>query len=74
MAGRAWDKADRRGVALMQANGVVFTKADAAFVGAVKTKTAPLEDAWIKAAEGRGLKDAKKVLAEFRGEIAKLEK
>jgi TRAP-type C4-dicarboxylate transport system substrate-binding protein len=74
MAGRAWDKADRRGVALMQANGVQFTKADAAFVNAVKSKTAPLEEAWIKAAEGRGLKDAKKVLAEFRSEIAKLEK
>jgi len=74
MAGRAWDKADRRGIALMQANGVVFTQADTAFVKAVKGKTDALEDAWIKAAEGRGLKDAKKVLAEFRGEIAKLEK
>jgi len=74
MAGRAWDKADRRGVALMQANGVVFTKADAAFVNAVKAKTGALEDNWIKAAEARGLKDAKKVLAEFRAEIAKLEK
>lgn len=74
MAGRAWDKADRRGVALMQANGVQFTQADAAFVKEVKAKTAPLEDTWIKAAEGRGLKDAKKVLADFRAEIAKLEK
>ena len=74
MAGRAWDKADRRGIALMQANGVVFTKADAAFVAAVKSKTDPLEDAWVKAAEARGLKDAKKVLAEFRAEIAKLER
>jgi TRAP-type C4-dicarboxylate transport system substrate-binding protein len=74
MAGRAWDKADRRGIALMQANGVEFTKADAAFVNAVKTKTAGLEDTWVKAAEGRGLKDAKKVLADFRGEISKLEK
>ena len=58
----------------MQANGVEFTKADAAFVNAVKTKTAGLEDTWVKAAEGRGLKDAKKVLADFRGEISKLEK
>jgi TRAP-type transport system periplasmic protein len=74
MVGRAWDKADRRGIALMQANGVEFTKADAAFVSAVKVKTSALEDNWVKAAEGRGLKDAKKVLAEFRAEIAKLEK
>jgi len=74
MAGRAWDKADRRGVALMQANGVEFTKADATFVAAIKAKTGALEEAWIKAAEARGLTDAKKVLADFRAEIAKLEK
>lgn len=74
MTGRAWDKADRRGTALMQASGVTFTKADAAFVAAVKAKTGALEDNWVKAAEARGLKDAKKVLAEFRAEIGKLEK
>jgi TRAP-type C4-dicarboxylate transport system substrate-binding protein len=74
MAGRAWDKADRRGIALMQASGVQFVKADAPFVDVVKGKTSALEDNWIKAAEGRGLKDAKKVLAEFRAEIAKLER
>ena len=53
---------------------VVVTKADAKFVQEVKDKTAPLEQAWVKAAEGKGLKNAAKVLAEFRGEIAKLEK
>jgi len=74
MAGRAWDKADRRGVALMQANNVEFTKADPAFVNAVKSKTSALEDNWIKAAEARGMKDAKKALADFRAEITKLEK
>jgi TRAP-type C4-dicarboxylate transport system substrate-binding protein len=74
MMGRAWDKVDRRGTALMQANDVTFTKADAAFVNAVKSKVGALEESWIKAAEGRGLKDARKVLAEFRAEIAKLEK
>jgi TRAP-type C4-dicarboxylate transport system substrate-binding protein len=74
MAGRAWDKADRRGIALMQASGVEFTKADAAFVNAVKARTGALEDNWVKAAEARGLKDAKKVLADFRAEISKLEK
>lgn len=74
MTGRAWDKVDRRGMALMQASGVQFVKADAAFVNAVKSKVGALEDNWIKAAEERGLKNAKKVLAEFRAEIAKLEK
>ena len=74
MAGRAWDKADRRAYALMQANNVEITKADAAFVNAVKSKTAALEDGWAQAAEARGLKDPKKVLADFRAEITKLEK
>ncbi len=72
--GRNWDKQDRRGMAYMQAAGVQFTKADAKFVADVKAKTAGLEDKWVKDAEARGLKDAKKVLAEFRAEIAKLEK
>jgi TRAP-type C4-dicarboxylate transport system substrate-binding protein len=74
MLGRGWDKVDRRGMAFMQAAGVQFTKADAAFVNAVKTKTAGLEDSWAKAAEAKGLKDAKKVLADYRAEIAKLQK
>ncbi|EHR73200.1 TRAP-type C4-dicarboxylate transport system, periplasmic component [Burkholderiales bacterium JOSHI_001] len=74
MLGRGWDKVDRRGMAFMQANGVQFTKADAAFVKAVKDKTSGLEDSWAKAAEAKGMKDPKKVLAEFRAEIVKLEK
>ncbi|PUE11049.1 ABC transporter substrate-binding protein [Limnohabitans sp. T6-5] len=72
--GRGWDKVDRRAFALMQANGVQVTKADAKFVADVKAKTAPLEQVWVKAAEGKGLKNPAKVLADFRAEIAKLEK
>jgi len=72
MMGRGWDKVDRRGMAFMQAAGVSFTKADAAFVSEVKAKTAGLEQAWATAAEAKGLKDAKKVLADYRAEIAKL--
>ena len=73
MFGKAWDKVDRRGMAFMQAAGVQFTKADAAFVKTVKDKTAPLEDKWARDAEAKGLKDPKKALAEFRAEIAKLQ-
>ena len=58
----------------MQANSVQITKADAKFVADVKSKTAPLEQNWIKQAEAKGLKNADKVLAEFRAEISKLEK
>ena len=74
MFGRGWDKVDRRGMAFMQAAGVQFTKADATFIKAVKDKTVAVEDRWATAAEAKGLKDAKKVLAEFRAEIKKLEK
>ena len=74
MFGRGWDKVDRRGMAFMQAAGVQFTQADAAFVKAVQAQTAPVEDKWATAAEAKGLKDAKKVLAEFRAEIQKLSK
>ncbi len=73
MFGRGWDKVDRRGMAFMQAGGVQFTKADAAFVKAVAAKTAPLEDNWAQAAEAKGLKGAKKALADYRAEIKKLQ-
>ena len=73
MIGKGWDKVDRRGMAYMQANGVQFTKADPAFVKAVTEKTSGLVDTWAKAAEAKGMKDPKKVLADFRAEIAKLQ-
>ena len=72
--GRGWDKVDTRAFALMQANGVQVTKADAKFVAEIKSKTSALESKWVKEAEAKGLKDAAKVLAEFRAEIAKQEK
>jgi TRAP-type C4-dicarboxylate transport system substrate-binding protein len=72
--GRNWDKVDRRGIAFMQAAGVQFTQADPAFVKAVRERTASLEDAWVKAAEAKGLKEARKQLAAFRAEVARLER
>ena len=74
MFGRGWDKVDRRGLAFMQAAGVQFVKADAAFVKAVQDKTGAVEDKWATAAEAKGLKDAKKALADFRADIKNLEK
>jgi TRAP-type transport system periplasmic protein len=73
MIGRGWDKVDRRGMAFMQAAGVQFTKADPAFVKAVQERTTPLEARWAAEAEKKGLKDAKKVLSDFRAEIKKLQ-
>lgn len=72
--GRAWDRVDLRATALMQANGVQITKADAKFVADVKTRTGSLEQKWVADAKAKGLKDPAKVLAEFRAEIAKQEK
>ena len=40
----------------------------------IKSKTSALEQKWVKEAEAKGLKDAAKVLAEFRSEIAKASK
>ena len=74
MMGKGWDKVDRRGMAFMQAAGVQFTRADAAFVKNVLEKTDPLVETWAKAAEAKGMKDPKKALADFRAEIRKLEK
>jgi TRAP-type C4-dicarboxylate transport system substrate-binding protein len=74
MFGLSWDAADRRGVALMQANNVQIVKADAKFVAEVKAKTAPLEQKWIADSVAKGLPDAAKILAEFRAEIARQEK
>ena len=73
MMGRGWDNVDRRGLAFMQAAGVQFATADAAFVKAVGEKTAPVIDAWVKAAEAKGLPNARKLLGEYRAEIKKLQ-
>lgn len=73
MFGRSWDKVDRRGMAFMQAAGVQFTKADPAFVKAVEAKTAPVIDAWAAKVEAKGVKDPKKLLADYRAEIKKLQ-
>jgi TRAP-type C4-dicarboxylate transport system substrate-binding protein len=72
--GRNWDKVDRRAFGLMQANNVQVTKADAKFVGDVKSKTSALEQKWVQDAKAKGLANADKVLAEFRSEIAKASK
>jgi TRAP-type C4-dicarboxylate transport system substrate-binding protein len=72
--GRSWDKADRRAMALAQANNIQVTRADAAFIKDLKAKTQPLEEQWAKDAEAKGLKNAAKVLADFRAEIAKASK
>ncbi len=71
--GAGWDKVDDASVnGAQKAQGVQRIKASDAFVNEIKAKQAPLEDKWAAAAEAKGLKNAKAVLAEFRAEIAKV--
>jgi TRAP-type C4-dicarboxylate transport system substrate-binding protein len=68
--GEGWDKVDaasRDGV--QKAQGVQRIPADKAFVKAVADKQDYLETKWAASAMVKGLKDPKKVLAEFRAEI-----
>ena len=70
--GKYWDETDAASREVQKAAGVQSVTADARFVAEFKAKTAALEEAWIKEAEGKGLKNAKAVLDEFRAEIAKV--
>ena len=68
--GEGWDKVDaasRDGA--QKAQGVARIQADKAFVKAVADKQDYLETKWAASAMVKGLKDPKKVLAEFRAEI-----
>lgn len=68
--GAGWDKVDaasRDGA--QKAQGVQRIMADKVFVKAVADKQDYLETKWAASAMVKGLKDPKKVLAEFRAEI-----
>ena len=67
-----WDRTDAASRDIQKTTGVQRQMANEAFVNEVKAKQAQLEDKWVAAAEGRGLKNARAVLAEFRAETQKL--
>ncbi len=71
-AGQAWDKNAEAGWNVAKANNVQVTRADAAFVAAVKDRTAKFEQEWLNDAKAKGI-DGPKVLAEYRAELKKLE-
>lgn len=68
--GRSWDRADRTGTAVMQANGVEVVNASKSFIDEVKAKTSTLESKWVSEAKARGLANPEQVLKEYRGLIA----
>ena len=67
-----WDRTDAASRDIQKTTGVQRQMANEAFVNEVKAKQAQLEDKWVAAAEARGLKNARAVLAEFRAETQKL--
>ena len=71
-AGQAWDKQAKAGWEVIKANNIQVVKADAAFVKAVRGRTAKFEEEWLKEASAKGI-DGRKVLAEYRAELKKLE-
>ena len=72
LLGKFWDRGDEVGRDALKANNVPTITADAAFLKELNTKIGPLEESWFKLAAEKGV-DGKKVLAEFRAEIKKVE-
>jgi TRAP-type C4-dicarboxylate transport system substrate-binding protein len=72
MFGEGWDKVDAASREVQKAQGVARIMANPAFVKAVADKQDYLETKWAASAQVKGLKDPRKVLAEFRAEIAKV--
>jgi len=72
LIGKHWDRGDQIGREALKANNVPTITANAAFLKALDAKIGPLEQAWFKLAAEKGV-DGKKVLADFRAEIKKVE-
>jgi len=71
LAGKAWDVADKGGMEALKAAGVNIQQASPAFIADVRSRTEPLANNWIQAANAKGL-DGAKVLAEFREELKRV--
>ncbi|MBC8438866.1 MAG: TRAP transporter substrate-binding protein [Deltaproteobacteria bacterium] len=69
LAGRAWDAADRVGLADMKANGNSVETASKAFIAEIKEATKHLEEDWVKKANEKGV-DGAAALKFFRGQVA----
>jgi TRAP-type C4-dicarboxylate transport system substrate-binding protein len=70
--GKYWDDTDAASREAQKAAGVASITASPAFVAEFKARTAALEEAWVKEADAKGLKNAAAVLQELRAEIAKV--
>lgn len=69
--GSDWDKVERAAEEAMRANNIQVVYASPALVDEIRQRTAPLEQAWIRDAAGKGV-DPAKALAELREEIKRV--
>ena len=69
LAGRAWDAADRIGLADMKANGNSIETASREFIAEIKEATKHLEEDWVKKANEKGV-DGAAALKFFRDQVA----
>ncbi len=71
LAGKSWDDADQKGLAVLKKSGVKIVVASPELIAEVKKRSAPIIDDWIAKASAKGV-DAIKILAEFREELKKV--
>ena len=66
LGGQAWDKADASAIKLMESDGVIRFRAEGAMLDEIRERLAPLDDAWVAEAEGKGV-DGRAALERIRG-------
>lgn len=69
LAGKAWDRADKAGIAAMKASGVQIITASSKLIGEIKAKTSTIESNWIKKVNAKGI-DGAKIMSDLRADIA----
>ena len=72
MFASGWDRTDAASREIQKQTSVQRQVANESFINEIRAKQAVLEDKWVAAAEARGLKNARAVLAEFRADTTKV--
>ncbi len=72
LAGEAWNAADQASWKLMEEKGIKITKASDAFVGEMKSRISPLQQAWADEVKAKYDLDGMKIVAEMQAEAKKL--
>jgi len=72
LAGKAWDAADKAGLAAMKKDGVEVITASDAFVEEIRSATSGIEAKWIEDAKAKGA-DGAQIMRDLRAEVAAIE-